>query len=381
MSALVLSIFPGIDLLGRAFEEERYSIVRGPDPLWGGDIRRFHVPTGVFEGVIGGPPCQYWTRLMFLNKQAGHKNGEPLDWVVNEYARVVEEAQPLWFLMEEVVYAPMPLVPGYHDYDVVLRDNEVGGVQPRERRFTFGTKDYRMLNVIGWERVAEVAASIPEGRQRTISGPLTPSQRRRTAEVLAERRKQSVLADGRAVPVKLLANGKEKRSITSAGTGAHGSGRGEGWDDGRLPGGTRLGGPRSPTRRASSSAKASPRTARTTCGSSRRRAPRSRRGNACSTRPGGNANGQGTSRGLGLAFARPSADQLLRAGRSVFGRRLTSAAATFAVTTRGCDLSLTRDPAQAGALAEVERIDGELRATAAEDSPAARTGGGRNKFV
>ena len=120
--------------------------------------------------------------------------------------------------MAEVPYAPMPLVPGYHDYDVVLRDHDVGGVQPRERRFTFGTPDYRMLNVIGWERVRETALSVPEGRQRTISGRLTPGQRRRTAEVLAER-KQSILADSRGVPVRIGGNGKEKRSVTSAGTG------------------------------------------------------------------------------------------------------------------------------------------------------------------
>src|SRR3990167_1278661 len=143
-NGLVLSIFPGIDLLGRAFEEEGYTVVRGPDPLWGGDVGPFPVPAGVFEGVIGGPPCQHWTRLMFLNKHAG----AGLDWVVSEYARIVEEAQPAWFLMEEVLYAPMPLAQGYHDYDVVLRDYDVGGVQPRERRFTFGTPDYRMLNVV-----------------------------------------------------------------------------------------------------------------------------------------------------------------------------------------------------------------------------------------
>lgn len=34
--ALVLSIFPGIGLLDRAFEEEGFCIVRGPDLLWGG---------------------------------------------------------------------------------------------------------------------------------------------------------------------------------------------------------------------------------------------------------------------------------------------------------------------------------------------------------
>lgn len=52
-SNLVLSIFPGIDLLGRAFEEEGFCVVRGPDKLWGGDIRTFHPPAGVFGGVIG----------------------------------------------------------------------------------------------------------------------------------------------------------------------------------------------------------------------------------------------------------------------------------------------------------------------------------------
>jgi hypothetical protein len=51
---LVLSIFPGIDGLGRAFEELGYCVVRGPDVLWGGDVRRFHPPAGVFAGVIGG---------------------------------------------------------------------------------------------------------------------------------------------------------------------------------------------------------------------------------------------------------------------------------------------------------------------------------------
>ena len=178
---LVLSIFPGIDLLGRAFEEAGYCVVRGPDPIWGGDIRTWHPPAGVFEGVIGGPPCQHWTRLMFLNKNVGKGMG----WVVSEYARVVEEAQPRWFLMEQVVYAPMPLVRGYHVFDIELSDEAVGGSQPRERRFSFGTRDGRMLYVTLHEQ----------------SG-----------------------------------TGKEKRSITSAGGGAHGGGRGEGWEGGRLPG-------------------------------------------------------------------------------------------------------------------------------------------------
>jgi DNA (cytosine-5)-methyltransferase 1 len=57
-SPLVLSLFPGIGLLDMAFEQEGFCVVRGPDLLWGGDVKRFHPPAGKFDGVIGGPPCQ-----------------------------------------------------------------------------------------------------------------------------------------------------------------------------------------------------------------------------------------------------------------------------------------------------------------------------------
>ena len=60
---LILSLFPGIDLLGQGFEAEGYCVVRGPDRLWGGDIQDFHCFSGRFDGVIGGPPCQDFTVL------------------------------------------------------------------------------------------------------------------------------------------------------------------------------------------------------------------------------------------------------------------------------------------------------------------------------
>lgn len=41
MQQLVLSLFPGIDLLGRGFEAEGFYVVRGPDLIYGGDIRAF----------------------------------------------------------------------------------------------------------------------------------------------------------------------------------------------------------------------------------------------------------------------------------------------------------------------------------------------------
>lgn len=63
MGNLVLSLFPGIGLLDMAFEEAGFCVVRGPDVLWGGDVKRFHPPAGRFDGVVGGPPCPYWSRI------------------------------------------------------------------------------------------------------------------------------------------------------------------------------------------------------------------------------------------------------------------------------------------------------------------------------
>ena len=57
MKPLVLSVFPGLGLFDYAFEQEGFCVVRGPDLLWGGDIRSFHPPPA-FAGVIGGPLCQ-----------------------------------------------------------------------------------------------------------------------------------------------------------------------------------------------------------------------------------------------------------------------------------------------------------------------------------
>jgi len=60
---LVLSLFPGADLLGRAFEEVGFVVVRGPELMLGQDIRSWHSLPGKFDGVIGGPPCKAFSRV------------------------------------------------------------------------------------------------------------------------------------------------------------------------------------------------------------------------------------------------------------------------------------------------------------------------------
>jgi DNA (cytosine-5)-methyltransferase 1 len=140
MKGLVLSIFPGIDLLGMAFEEAGFCVVRGPDLLWGGDIRKFHPPAGRFDGVIGGPPCQEFSTARG-GSTARHGN------LIPEFERVVSVAQSAWFVMENVPRAPIPSIAGYIVHDQLARDVWLGGDTMRLRRFSFGTRDGQRLTL------------------------------------------------------------------------------------------------------------------------------------------------------------------------------------------------------------------------------------------
>ncbi len=114
-------MFPGIDGLGLGFKRQGYQVVWGPDLIWGWDIRDFHPPAGVFEGVIGGPPCKGESQL-------AHLNGNPGTTLEPEYRRVVTEAKPDWWVMEAVIRHEAP-------YVVKLSPRYLGEKQSRERYF------------------------------------------------------------------------------------------------------------------------------------------------------------------------------------------------------------------------------------------------------
>ena len=141
MEKLVLSIFPGIGILDKGFEEEGFTILRGPDLIWGGDIRKFYPPAGIFEGVIGGPPCQLFSQMRFMNPDCGKKFGN----LIPEFERVVYETQPDWFVMENVRASPLPEIPGYLVDARLFNNRWLGEKQNREHRFSFGTRDGRLL--------------------------------------------------------------------------------------------------------------------------------------------------------------------------------------------------------------------------------------------
>lgn len=175
---MVLSLFPGIGLLDMAFEEEGFSVVRGPDLLWGGDIRRFHVPAGVFAGVIGGPPCKAFSRLVHMIRANGYEVAANL---IPEFERVVREAKPDWFVMENVPAAPRPAVLGYYVHAQMLADTWVGGATSRQRRISFGARTVMRLGVM------QLALHTQE-----------PAQ--------------AVVGDARAVPVKMVRGGAKKNA-------------------------------------------------------------------------------------------------------------------------------------------------------------------------
>jgi len=129
VSELVLSLFPGIGMLDHAFELEGFTVVRGPDPLWGGDIRTFNPPSGRFDGVIGGPPCQAFSRLRHMVEANGYSLAPNL---IPEFERVVREAGPRWWVMENVSAAPEPELNGCHSFE--LDNHWLGATAQRRRR-------------------------------------------------------------------------------------------------------------------------------------------------------------------------------------------------------------------------------------------------------
>lgn len=131
---LILSLFPGIGLLDRGFEAEGFCVVRGPDLIWGGDVCNFRAPEGHFNGVIGGSPCQDFSKLRRVAP-----SGEGLR-MIGHFIRIVEEAQPSWWLLENVPGVPDVHIPGYSQYRLDVQASSFGLSQRRLRNVQFGSR-------------------------------------------------------------------------------------------------------------------------------------------------------------------------------------------------------------------------------------------------
>jgi DNA (cytosine-5)-methyltransferase 1 len=185
MSQLILSLFPGLDVLGMGFRLEGFTVVRGPEILMGEDIRDFHPPVGKFDGVIGGPPCQAFSALANLVRAKGlePKFGD----LIPEFSRCIEQARPEWFLMENVPKAPDPKPVGYEVTSFLLDNCWLGEAQMRKRRFWFGWWHSRGEAPNLWRWIETACFELPDS-------PLV----------------QAVSADSRTGTVRLGGSGKVK---------------------------------------------------------------------------------------------------------------------------------------------------------------------------
>lgn len=156
---LILSCFPGVGVFDRAFELEDFCVVRGPDLLWGGDIRRFHPPSGRFWGVFGGSPCQD-----FSQARRAPPTGQGAE-LMRQFARVVTQAAPEWWLLENVPRAPELMIPGYSHQRIDVNQGWYCGIS-RLRHFQFGSKSGAAMQIPRGKPVrnAEPAAMACDGR-------------------------------------------------------------------------------------------------------------------------------------------------------------------------------------------------------------------------
>jgi len=222
VTLVVLSIFPGLDVLGMGFEAEGFCVVHAQDIILGGDVRRFHPPADVFDGVIGGDPCQAHSALANLVRAKGMEPSFPD--MTGEYQRIVEEARPRWFLRENVPRAP-DLKPSGYDVRSFLLDNSTldsgdgtGHEQMRRRRFWFGVRDGECPELRALIDFALfVLPDVDIALTVTTRGASKIARRRHTVDGGhgATLRRQAVCADPRPVPVALGGSGKLKSSVTS----------------------------------------------------------------------------------------------------------------------------------------------------------------------
>lgn len=144
------------------FEQAGYSIVRGPDLIFGGDIRAFRAQAGLFLGVVGGSPCQDFSNL---RRVAPTGYGREM---IGEFVRLVHEAKPVWWLLENVQRVPDVKIDGYSWQRLDLRASEFGLNQSRLRHFQFGASDGLPLTLPRESSIAptEKICTATEGRRK-----------------------------------------------------------------------------------------------------------------------------------------------------------------------------------------------------------------------
>lgn len=114
-------------------------MVRGPDLLWDERIEDFAAPAGRFDGIIGGPPCQNYSDA---NRRRDEREGDRL---VLEFLRLVEQARPRWWLIENCRRIPTVGSNYCNTQRISVTDWEFGGCSERLRHIQFGHQDGHII--------------------------------------------------------------------------------------------------------------------------------------------------------------------------------------------------------------------------------------------
>lgn len=162
-NSLILSLFCGLDLLGQGFQDAGFCVVQAGDIILGKDICNFRGIAGRFDGIVGGSPCQDFSRA-----RRTPPTGYGLE-MLGEFKRVVTECQPKWFLLENVPNAPSIYIEKYQMQRFYLNANECGSTQNRHRFFQFGSLDGLLLHIPRQPKPPRSApcAMATEGRKAT----------------------------------------------------------------------------------------------------------------------------------------------------------------------------------------------------------------------
>jgi len=136
---LVLSLFSGVGLLDQAFKEKGFCVVSAGDLIIGQDIRDFKAIPNKFDGVIGGSPCQDFSTL---KRNRGNYSMK----MVQEFIRVVKEAKPSWWLLENVKGVPDVVIDGYSHQRIDINQGWYSETS-RLRHIQFGSLDNIYLDI------------------------------------------------------------------------------------------------------------------------------------------------------------------------------------------------------------------------------------------
>ena len=142
---LILSLCSGIGLLDKAFKEQGFCVVSAGDIILGShyDIRDFAAVKNKFDGIIGGTPCQDFSTLK--RDRPGLENSYSYEMIL-EFKRIVLEANPTWWLLENVAGVPNIEIDGYSHQRLDINQSWFEDVT-RLRHIQFGHKENKYLQI------------------------------------------------------------------------------------------------------------------------------------------------------------------------------------------------------------------------------------------